>query len=162
MEYKEITAGNVQPVMDVGDGKYFVTIEKYKQEKDDDNAYIYKTYDHYPSKDEVKSFVESYYNQCIEEEIISGFKYEYQTVYLSLENQLNYQSIYDRIARGKMTYPIELKFGDAYVSFENESQYEKFYLAMRTYIDTTVEKGWKLKREFAYEKYDKDYNSTDS
>jgi hypothetical protein len=159
MDYKEI-GGNVQPVMDVGGGKYFVTIEKYKQ--DDESPYIYQVYDHYPTRDEVKSFVESYYNECIEEEIISGFKYEYMTVYLSLENQLNYQSIYNRIARGKMTYPIELKFGDAYVSFENDSQYEKFYLAMREFIDTTVEKGWKLKREFNYEKYDKDSSSTDS
>jgi hypothetical protein len=148
--------------MDVGDGKYFVTIEKYKQDNEGETTYVYQSYDHYPTREDVKSFVESYYNQCIEEEIISGFKYEYMTVYLSLENQLNYQSIYNRIARGKMTYPIELKFGDAYVSFENESQFEKFYLAMREFIDTTVEKGWKLKREFDYEKYDENSSSTTS
>jgi hypothetical protein len=168
MEYRA-TGGNVVPLLKVNHDPetWMFSMEDYKSVtneklKDEERTYIYHNFDHMPSKEDLKAFVEQYYNTCIEDEIINGFKYEYNPVYLSLENQLNYQSIYNRILRGKMTYPVELKFGDAYVSFENESQFEKFYLAMREYIDVTVEKGWKLKRSFDYEKYDKDYSGADS
>ncbi|WP_290200147.1 hypothetical protein, partial [uncultured Muribaculum sp.] len=57
-------------------------------------SYMEAEFDHRPSVDEVKSLIEGWISDATRERIISGFTYEGVPVWLSAENQTNYERAY--------------------------------------------------------------------
>jgi len=80
------------------------------QEKEDGSAtYMEEEFIGKPSPEAIKSVVIGWYNQQIEETILSGFVYEDMPVWLSTENQFNYKVVYDLAVQTKgSTLPVVL------------------------------------------------------
>ena len=79
-------------------------------------------FDKVMSFDEIKTFILDYYNQKIDEKILSGMMWNGMEVWLSSENQFNYKAAYDlAIQTNGTNLPVVFKFGKA-----NEPQYYEF------------------------------------
>lgn len=128
-----------------------------EQSKDGNLSYVAETFDHKPSIQEIKEVIEEYINNQVKEEIYSGLVVDNNTVWLSLENQINYQSTYNLTCQteGK-NLPQTFKFGeDYYKTFNTLDELQEFYLMVRNHIDSCISKGWQAKSEIDYSKYEK-------
>jgi hypothetical protein len=130
------------------------------QPADGENAvtYMEEEFGHKPAGAELKAVITDWYNSRISSEILSGFKYEGNTVWLSQENQLNYKSAYDLAMQTKgETLPVTFKFGDSdnpvYRKFESLQDLFNFYTAFMSHIQNTLEAGWKEKGSFDFSVY---------
>ena len=95
-------------------------------------------------------FIREYYNNKIDEEIISGMKWKGMRVWLSSENQFNYKAAYDlAVQTNGINLPVVFKFGEInepqYYEFKDLKELSEFYLLSMQHIQKTLEKGWKLK-----------------
>ena len=103
-----------------------------------------------PSIEQVKGIILDAMNKEIDQKILSGFVWKDMSVWLSSENQFNYKAAYDLavMSQGK-SLPITFKFGTTeqpvYHTFESLEDISDFYLSAMTYINKTLEDGWKLK-----------------
>lgn len=128
-----------------------------EQSKDGNLSYVSETLDHKPSIQEIKEVIEEYINNQVKEEIYSGLVVDNNTVWLSLENQINYQSTYNLACQteGK-NLPQTFKFGeDYYKTFNTLDELQEFYLMVRNHIDSCINKGWQAKSKIDYSKYEK-------
>ena len=113
-----------------------------------------------PTIAEVKDIVLAGYNVQIDQKILSGFVWKDMSVWLSSENQFNYKAAYDLavMSQGK-SLPITFKFGTTeqpvYHTFESLEDISDFYLSAMTYINKTLEDGWKLKDGIDWSVYEK-------
>lgn len=129
------------------------------QEKDDGSAtYMEEEFIGQPSPELMKSVVIGWYNEQIEEAILSGFKYEDKPVWLSTENQFNYKAAYDlAIQNGGTTLPVTFKFGTdeepSYRTFTTLEELTDFYVKAMKHVQNTLADGWKKKDAFNLEKY---------
>jgi len=133
---------------------------RWDEQPDGDNSttFMEAEFNHKPTADEVKAVVMDWYNSRINSEILSGFKYEGNTVWLSQENQFNYKAAYDfAIQTNGVTLPVTFKFGDSdnpvYRKFESLQELFDFYTAVMSYIQNTLEAGWKKKDGFDFSVY---------
>jgi hypothetical protein len=115
-------------------------------------------FDHRPAIDEIKVIVMDWYNSRINSEILSGFKYEGSTVWLSQENQFNYKSAFDCVIQTNgATLPVTFKFGDSdtpvYRKFESLPELADFYSSFMSHIQKTLENGWRQKDGFDFSVY---------
>lgn len=112
-----------------------------------------------PSEDIIKATVLSWYNSQIDANIISGFYYEGNMVWLSSENQFNYKASYDLAVQteGK-SLPVVFKFGTDespfYREFGTLSELTDFYMKVVQHIQNTLSDGWKKKDSFNIKDYD--------
>lgn len=119
-------------------------------------SYMEEEFDHRPSVDEVKSLIEGWISDATRERIISGFTYEGVPVWLSPENQANYQRAYiqSKIGGG---VSVEFKFGTddepVYRRFENATELENFYLAFSEHIQQAQLEGWRFRDSIDLEPY---------
>ena len=103
-----------------------------------------------PSIEQVKGIILDAMNKEIDQKILSGFVWKDMSVWLSSENQFNYKAAYDLavMSQGK-SLPVTFKFGTTeqpvYHTFESLEDISDFYLSAMTYINKTLEDGWKLK-----------------
>ena len=103
-----------------------------------------------PSIEQVKGIILDVMNKEIDQKILSGFVWKDMSVWLSSENQFNYKAAYDLavMSQGK-SLPVTFKFGTTeqpvYHTFESLEDISNFYLSAMTYINKTLEDGWKLK-----------------
>lgn len=129
------------------------------QEKEDGSAtYMEEEFIGKPSPEAIKSVVIGWYNQQIEETILSGFVYEDMPVWLSTENQFNYKVVYDLAVQTKgATLPVAFKFGTdeqvQYRIFGTLEELEDFYKKAMTYVQDTLTDGWEKKDAFNPELY---------
>jgi len=125
---------------------------------DNSVTYMEEEFDHKPEISEIKSILIDYFNGGINSEIISGFKYKGNSVWLSQENQFNYKAAYDlAVQSGGTTLPVTFKFGTdeapVYYKFSNMKDLSDFYISAMSYIQSALEKGWKKKDEFDWNRY---------
>jgi hypothetical protein len=128
-------------------------------EGDNSVTYMEAEFDHKPVADEIKSVVMDWYNSKINAEILSGFKYEGNTVWLSQENQFNYKAAYDlAVQTGGASLPVTFKFGDndkpEYYKFESIDVLSGFYQKTMQHVQNTLEAGWKQKDAFDLSLYE--------
>jgi hypothetical protein len=130
------------------------------QPSDGENSvtYMEEEFGHKPTAAEVKAVVMDWYNSVINAEILSGFKYEGSTVWLSQENQFNYKAAYDIAAQlGSLPSPVTFKFGDSdtpvYRTFETLPELADFYISAMSHIQKMLENGWKQKDGFDFNVY---------
>ena len=127
----------------------------YGYGEDDGQGYdLRHTFDHIPTRDEVRNTIYAYINQQTDLAILSGHIFEGHQVWLSTENQFNYKAAYDlALQTGGATLPITAKLGndDApyYRVFDNIEDFASFYIGAVQYIQQTLGQGWTLKEEAA-------------
>lgn len=108
-----------------------------------------EVFDHKPILEEIKAVIEEFYNSRTREEILSGFHWNDQVVWLTSENQLNYKSLYDLQSEINT-----IKVGESsYITFNTFAEYKEFYLAAIQFIKDTLAKGWQKKDSFDYTPY---------
>ena len=103
-----------------------------------------------PSIEQVKGVILDAMNKEIDQKILSGFVWKDMPVWLSTENQFNYKAAYDLAVMSQgQSLPVTFKFGTTeqpvYHTFESLEDISDFYLSAMTYINKTLEDGWKLK-----------------
>lgn len=115
-------------------------------------TYMEHDFDHKPTADEVKGIVLVWYNANIDNEIVSGFKWNGMPVWLSGENQFNYKAAYDLAAQSAGSLPVTFKFGTdeepVYHEFTTLEELSDFYVKAMKYIQDTLKAGWKKKDAF--------------
>lgn len=129
------------------------------QEKEDGSAtYMEEGFLGQPSPEAIKSVVIGWYNEQIEEAILSGFVYENMSVWLSSENQFNYKAAYDlAVQTNGATLPVTFKFGadeePHYRTFATLEELTDFYMKTMNHIQDTLADGWEKKDTFNLELY---------
>lgn len=128
--------------------------------KIDDNTYQYCEYifDHKPIIDEVKNVIIQYYNEKADKEIICGFIWNDMSIWLSIENQINYKAIYDLMNINELAvFPLHLKFrkdgDDIMYSFMTKDDYLDFYEKQIIYVKNVLQKYWNIKDNINYSDY---------
>ena len=142
----------------IGRGKYEVI---YGYGVDENGGYNWrKRYDHEPAIAEIKADVESLINAETDGKILSGFVWNGQSVWLSLENQINFKAAYDlAVQTDGETLPKKLKLGEddegrpMYHLFESVSEFTEFYKSAVEYIEKTIQEGWEEKDGVNYGEY---------
>lgn len=130
------------------------------QPSDLDNAvsYMETEFDHKPTTDEVKGTVIGWYNSQIDSEIVSGFRYGDNMVWLSSENQFNYKASYDlAIQTAGQCLPVTFKFGTddspVYHTFSSLDELTDFYTKAMQHVQNTLASGWRKKDSFDLNMY---------
>lgn len=128
-------------------------------EHDDGTAdYMEEEFDHRPTLDEIKAVVIGWYNSQIDEQIISGFKWNDCEVWLSSENQFNYKAAKDAaVETNGKTLPVTFKFGTdsapRYWEFKTVEEISAFYYESMAYINSVLQNGWRVKDSIDFSIY---------
>lgn len=138
--------------------KWRIRWDVVKAAEEGQATYMEEDFDHKPSSVEIKDTVIGWYNEQIDTNILSGFSYEDNVVWLSSENQFNYKAAYDlAVQTGGANLPVMFKFGSedspVYRSFQTLEELSDFYTKAMNHIQTTLEYGWKSKDNFKLEYY---------
>lgn len=129
------------------------------QRKDDITAfYMEHEFNHKPTVDEIQATVTAWINAQTENKILSGFTYEDAPVWLSAENQFNYQSACTlAVQSGGKSLPVTFKLGTddkpVYKTFTTVEALQDFYTKIVRHILDTVADGWKQKDAFNPDDY---------
>lgn len=112
-----------------------------------------------PTADEIQATIINWYNAQTDDNILSGFKFEGKTVWLSSENQFNYKAAYDLAVQTQgATLPVMFKFGaedntPIYHTFNTLEEFTAFYTQAMAHIQHTLANGWSKKDSFNMEDY---------
>lgn len=120
--------------------------------------YFYKSQYPKPSIEQIKEAVISDINAQVTSEIVSGFYYKENLVWLSNENQMNYKTAYDiAVQTNGRNLPYTIKAGEedspAYMTFETLEEFAEFFFSMTNYIRDCIEKGWQRKDSIDWSEY---------
>ena len=122
--------------------------------------YYYKKRDGVPTLEQIKPIVLQQTNERIVNDITSGFVWQGHSVWLSTENQFNYQSAADvAVMTDGANLPVTFKFGSDeepdYVEFSDISTLRSFWLEASTYISQTLADGWEEKDAIDWDEYER-------
>lgn len=111
-----------------------------------------------PTLDNIKSIILRWYNNQIDQKILSGFVWKDMQVWLSRENQFNYKAAYDlALQTNGANLPCKFKFGSTeepiYYTFESVGDLQDFYMSAMNFINTTLNEGWAKKDTINWEDY---------
>ena len=114
---------------------------------------------HKPTIEEVKNYVLGVENRKIDNLILSSFEWNGMKVWLSSENQFNYKAAYDlAIQTDGASLPVKFKFGTSdnpvYYTFTTKEEISDFYSSAITFINKTLEEGWKKKDSLHWSAYE--------
>lgn len=129
-----------------------------KQNSDEGFSYRFIEVNHKPSIEEVKGIILNWYNQQIGNKILSGFVWRGNSVWLSMENQLNYKAAYDLAVQTEGRLLPTFKFGTTenpvYHTFKTLEELEDFYTSVMSYVTETLSKGWEDKDSIDWSAYE--------
>ncbi len=135
--------------------------KKYENGTEDENDVLFceEIFNHKPTLSEIKETVNGYYNEQINEKILSGCRWEGNVVWLSQENQLNYKTAFDTAFQTDgQNLPVIFKLGTEdnpkYVQFDTVERLKTFYLHWTSFITSTLRAGWQLKDSTDWTKYE--------
>lgn len=120
--------------------------------------YMEEEFFHKPDSGEIKNVVMGWYNEQVDNTILSGFVWNGMPVWLSRDNQFNYKAAYDSaLQSGGNTLPVTFKFGTddepCYHEFTELEELTDFYIQAMSHIQSTLADGWKKKDSFNLELY---------
>lgn len=159
------TYGNIEqykPISMIGDNLYLIcwgVQNKYTNKELVTNAtWMEEMVRFKPSLDYIKNLILTWYNQQIDEKILSGFKWNDMPIWLSSENQFNYKAAYDlAVQTGGANLPVTFKFGTTdepvYHTFTTLEELNGFYLSAMKYINDTLAEGWREKDAIDWNAY---------
>lgn len=104
-------------------------------------------------REELTSELKTRINTRVNTEILSGFRWNETSVWLSVENQNNYKAAYDLAFQAQVMQmpftPIKFKFGTdeapVYHTFTSFEVFAGFYVKAVAYIQSCYEAGWNEK-----------------
>lgn len=139
------------------DRKYAVAFD-VRKEDDGSFSFMEETFDHLPTKEDIRQVINAYYNEQTEKDIITGFMYDGVPVWLSSENQFNFKAAFDlAIQTSGSSLPVKFKFGTdsepVYKSFSTVEELIDFYTKAIAYIQKCLEDGWQKKDSVDYSIY---------
>jgi len=110
-------------------------------------SYMEQQLNHQPTADEIKTLISEWISDRTAAKILSGFSYEGVPVWLSIENQSNYQRAYIQANLGLPgALPVTFKFGTdddpVYRTFNTLPELEAFYTAYSAHIQDAQQEGW--------------------
>jgi hypothetical protein len=111
-----------------------------------------------PSLEYIRNLIIGWYNEEVDNRILSGFKWNEFPVWLSTENQFNYKAAYDlAIQTNGANLPIVFKLGTTetpvYYTFNSVAELNDFYLSAIKYVNDTLAEGWVKKDSIDWEQY---------
>lgn len=121
--------------------------------------YMEEDFNHKPPIDEVKDIIIGWYNSNIEAEIVSGFVWNGNSVWLSTENQFNYKTAFDAaVMSNGATLPVKFKFGTddepVYHEFTTIEELSDFYYNAIAYVQSVLQNGWDVKDLLDFKLYE--------
>lgn len=141
----------------VGRNKYELIYGFGKDREDDETGWNYRQrFDHRPTLDEIKGIIETQINSDTEAKILTQFSWNGKPVWLSQENQMNFKAAYDiTVQTNGATLPIKFKLGEdedgpVYHTFTKIEPFSDFILKAFTFVNTTLNEGWKEKDSVDY------------
>ena len=159
MEFKKVYATGSTSLLECFNpvlNKYVVRFD----EKEEDGVSTYQQYltDGKPDLESIKEIVLDYYSKLCDQEIIQGFYFEGNEVWLTMENQFNYKAAWDlAFQTNGANLPSTFKFGTnekpIYRVFETVSDLQDFYVQSITYIENVLKKYWLIKDGIEWDKY---------
>lgn len=135
----------------------------FRNEKNENNVddviFCEEIFNHKPTLSEIKETINGYYNEKINNEILSGCRWEKNVVWLSQENQLNYKTAFDTAYQTNgQNLPVVFKLGTEdnpiYVQFDTVERLKAFHLNWTNFITSTLRAGWALKDSTDWTKYE--------
>lgn len=136
-------------IVHIGRSKWILFYGFGKDNESDENGWEYRhTFDHKPTLSEVRELVVSTIDNTTHEKIVNGLVWNGESIYLSIENQLNFAAI-ERSQ--SIPFPLTLKINEladgtpVYHTFENTDDYTAFYQAVTMHITETLQNGWEEK-----------------
>ncbi|MCD8008992.1 MAG: hypothetical protein LUF68_08725 [Clostridiales bacterium] len=128
---------------------------------DEESGITYHEYifNRQPTLREIKDIILEWCNDSIKNEITAGFVWRDMPIWLSQENQLNYQADYlQAVTTNGQSLPVKCKFGmeenPEYFTFNELDEIKDFYESYVSYIREVQSKGWELKKDFDFSPYD--------
>jgi hypothetical protein len=124
----------------------------------DNYQWNYKIFNSKPSINVIKDTINSSINQNTKQYIENNFKWNGMSIYLSIENQIDYKLLLDTtILLEGTNLPEEVKFKvngeNIYYSFETIDDMKDFIIAMNNHIRRYIAEGNKAKDEVNYDEY---------
>lgn len=120
-----------------------------EQKEEKGISYMAEFFTEKPTIAKIKDTILNWYNEKINQEIMSGFTWKDIPVWLSIENQFNYKSAYDLAIQTNGQLLPTFKFGTTespvYYKFESLEDLKDFYISAMTYVTKTLSKGWQEK-----------------
>lgn len=109
-----------------------------------------------PTIDQVQEVILAWFNQQIDQKILTGFVWRDMPVWLSTENQFNYKAAFDLAAQTSgQTLPVKFKLSDGfYFEFTTVADLMDFYTSAMAYIQATLNRGWTEKDTFDFAPYE--------
>lgn len=178
---KETKDSGVLLVQALGEGEWAVRWD-FKPKLDEQgeetgvNWYEEEIFFHIPEMDEIKEAVTNWQNRQTDAAILQGFRWQDMMVWLSMENQFNYKSVFDlatmtgqAIAAWDVEHPDlagqEFVYRDVtteggtddepqYHEFTTLEELTEFYTSCMSYIQGCYQSGWQKKDNFDYVPYE--------
>ena len=111
-----------------------------------------------PSLSQIKDFILTEINKRSDRLILSGFVWKGVPVWLSMENQLNYNTAYDLAVQTNGQVLPTFKFGTTespvYYKFESLEDLKDFYISAMSYVTDTLAAGWQEKDKIDWTVYE--------
>lgn len=139
-------------------------------------TFIETEFPYKPSMDEVKDFVYSVKNAQIDQRILTGYKWDGKSVWLSSENQFNYivafvfaclAAVFGWLSKpffdeGFSMFPVVFKLGTNddphYESFKDMDALKPFCIGAFQHVWTTLRTGWAEKGAIDFTSYEEILN----
>lgn len=126
----------------------------------DNAAFVWrKDYDHKPDRSELRADIEGLINGLTDDNILRGYVWKENPVWLSSENQFNFKAAYDlAFQTNGASLPARYKLGEdkdgnpIYYDFEDLATFQDFYLGAITWIQKCINAGWEEKDAVDYDK----------
>lgn len=122
--------------------------------KDEDNemGYNWRTsFDHQPTIEEVKETIIAQISKNTQKDIIEGYEWNGNKVWLSSENQANYTLAYDMAKNGDLEDMPTVKLGTdespVYYTFKDNKELTAFVVGMRQHIQDCLNASWTERKE---------------
>lgn len=141
-----------------GGGDKYTISWAYTPKDDKRGSWYTETLKGKPSMEAIQNCILDFYNDKVDQEILSGFTWNGMQVWLSSENQFNYKAAFDAAVQSQgANLPIKFKFGTnikpIYHTFYDLNEFSDFYMKAIAHIQKTLEKGWEEKDKINWEIY---------
>lgn len=149
-------------VYKVGRNTYELIYGFGKDNDDDATGWNWRTrFNHRPTRDEIKSAIETLINTNTAQTILTGFSWNGKPVWLSAENQQNFQrAVTTATLSDGANLPVKFKLGEdengepVYHTFTKIEPLTDFFNRMGEFIDSTLKSGYNEKDGVDYTLFD--------
>lgn len=134
---------------------YYVYFGFGKDNESDETGYNYRhKFDHKPTQEEIREVIIEAINDETSQKILTGFKHEEKTVYLSVENQLNYAHLNSSVtASSSVTVKMSDSEGDDIFVDMTGAEFKAFYKKVLAFLNKCMQECWNNKKGLTLEDY---------